>query len=83
LFLQYPKMIISSADTGSTERKAAARVPFTTLQDDYLKALGRIEEKMGGYDINFFLAVRSKMSYRRELITGANLEVPLLRVCPK
>ena len=27
-------------------RKAAARVPFTTLQDDYLKALGRIEEKM-------------------------------------
>ena len=27
-------------------RKAAARVPYTTLQDDYLKALGRIEEKM-------------------------------------
>ena len=27
-------------------RKAAARVPFITLRDDYLKALGRIEEKM-------------------------------------
>ena len=27
-------------------RKASARVPFTTLQDDYLKALGRIAEKM-------------------------------------
>ena len=26
-------------------RKAAARVPFITLRDDYLKALGRIEEK--------------------------------------
>ena len=25
-------------------RKAAARAPFTRLQDDYLKALGRIEE---------------------------------------